>query len=100
LLVNEINAVAPDILITALESPFQEEWVIKNSTKLNARLCIGIGSVLQELLKKEEKKGLSAYFSKKKKKIYEEILFYSFQKKVKRYHFEEAKKNLDNRKNK
>jgi N-acetylglucosaminyldiphosphoundecaprenol N-acetyl-beta-D-mannosaminyltransferase len=100
LLVNEINAVAPDILITALESPFQEEWVIKNSTKLNARLCIGIGAVLQELLKKEEKKGLSGWFSQKRKRLSEKIRFHSFQKKVKRYRSEETKKNLDNGKNK
>ncbi len=85
LLVNEINAVAPDILIIALESPFQEEWVLKNSTKLNARLCIGIGSILEELLGEEEKKTGIAWLAKKWKLFTKKIHFNLFQKKVEKY---------------
>lgn len=86
LLVNEINAVAPDILIVALESPFQEEWVIKNSTKLNAKLCIGIGGILEEILDKETKKDVFSCFLKKCRGLAKRIHWNNFRKNVERYH--------------
>lgn len=92
LLVNEINAVAPDILIVALESPFQEEWVIKNSTKLNARLCIGIGGILEELLEeREHKTGISIIF-KKWNLLIKKVHFQFFRKKVEKYKEKQRKK--------
>ena len=86
LLVNEINAVAPDILIVALQSPFQEEWVMKNSTKLNAKLCIGVGESLQELTgKKEQPKTAHAWIKNKWEEFIKKIHRFLFQKKLKKY---------------
>ena len=86
LLVNEINAAAPDILVVALQSPFQEEWIMKNSTKLNARLCIGVGEGIQELIGETGQPGTVYTWMKKKRenflKKFHRILF---QKKLKKY---------------
>lgn len=92
LLVNEINAIAPDILVIALESPFQEEWVLKNSTKLNARLCIGIGGILEELLEEREKKRGIAWLSRKWKAFTKKIHFNLFQKKAEKYKIKQQEK--------
>lgn len=92
LLVNEINSVSPDVLVVALESPFQEEWIFKNSTKLNARLCVGIGRLFGEVLKENRKKGKFLRFFETwehiSKKIHENI----FQKKAGKY-LEKKEKN-------
>lgn len=90
LLVNEINGIAPDILILMLESPLQEKWIMKNSTKLNAKLCIGIGGILKEIEREEKQvprifqllhinKAYSNWDKKKKRSIR------IFQKKVAHY---------------
>lgn len=49
-IINEINAVNPDMIITLMESPMQENWIIENSTKMSARLCLGIGSYADRIL--------------------------------------------------
>lgn len=85
LLVNEINAVSPDILVVALESPFQEEWVMKNSTKLNARLCIGAGGILDELLKKKEGNGKFTWLTEKWSLFFRKVRWNLFRKKAEQY---------------
>lgn len=45
-IVNEVNSVSPDIILSFLESPFQEEFIAKNKTKLSAKLWFGWGSNL------------------------------------------------------
>lgn len=92
LLVNEINSVSPDILVVALESPFQEEWISKNSTKLNARLCIGIGGILGEFLKDNGKKEKFFWFSSIWKHISRKIHWNLFQKKMEKYLEKKQKK--------
>ncbi|WP_167955536.1 WecB/TagA/CpsF family glycosyltransferase [Anaerosporobacter faecicola] len=51
LVVNEINATAPDILVLALESPQQELWIAHNYTKLNAKLCLVLADIKDGMLK-------------------------------------------------
>lgn len=42
-IINEINSVTPDIILSLLESPFQEELVYKNKSKISAKLWYGLG---------------------------------------------------------
>lgn len=42
-IVNEINSVVPDVVLAALTTPFQEEFVIRNKQKINAKVWIGLG---------------------------------------------------------
>lgn len=42
-IVNEINSVVPDVVMAALNSPFQEEFVIRNKQKINAKVWVGLG---------------------------------------------------------
>ncbi|WP_455716597.1 WecB/TagA/CpsF family glycosyltransferase [Anaerosporobacter sp.] len=51
LVINEINATAPDILVLALESPEQELWIDRNHTKLNAKLCLVLADIKDGMLK-------------------------------------------------
>ncbi|WP_310601619.1 WecB/TagA/CpsF family glycosyltransferase [Anaerosporobacter sp.] len=51
LVINEINAIAPDILVLALESPEQELWIDRNRTKLNAKLCLVLADIKDGMLK-------------------------------------------------
>jgi N-acetylglucosaminyldiphosphoundecaprenol N-acetyl-beta-D-mannosaminyltransferase len=43
--INEINRVAPDILMVAFGAPHQERWIDAHSGKLNAKVCIGVGGL-------------------------------------------------------
>lgn len=51
IVINEINSIAPDILIFAIDSPLQEKWIASNYLKLNSKLCISIGGVIDDILK-------------------------------------------------
>lgn len=51
LVINEINATAPDILVLALESPEQELWIDRNHTKLNVKLCLVLADIKDGMLK-------------------------------------------------
>lgn len=84
--INEINSVAPDILIVAMESPFQENWVVDNSTKLNAKLCIGIGGILDQLQTEDDY--IVKKFLKKRKMKLEQCIF---RKKLVQYNKEKNK---------
>lgn len=62
LVVNEINGANPDILTVIMNSPEQENWIVENSAKINAKLCIGIGGVIKKML--EEYKEAPLFFRK------------------------------------
>lgn len=49
--VNAINAVVPDVLLCAMESPLQEEWLFHNSALLNSKLCFALGEIMNEIRK-------------------------------------------------
>lgn len=51
LVINEINATAPDILVLALESPEQELWIERNHSKLNVKLCLVLADIKDGMLK-------------------------------------------------
>lgn len=53
-IINEINSLAPDILLFSMDTPLQEEWILSNCTKMNARLCIGIGAVIHTILEESK----------------------------------------------
>jgi len=50
LIINEINGMAPDILLVDLDSPLQERWIMEHKTKVNSRLCVGVGGIMQHML--------------------------------------------------
>lgn len=54
LLVNEINNYAPDFVLLSMESPMQEIWIDENKVKLNAKLCISIGSIIDEIIQENK----------------------------------------------
>ncbi len=49
--INDINAIAPDIILVAIETPRQETWITSNKNKLNSKLCIGVGNVINIIAK-------------------------------------------------
>lgn len=55
LVINKINSIAPDILLFALDSPLQEQWIHENNTKFNSKLCFGIGQVIDSITKDYKK---------------------------------------------
>lgn len=42
-LINKINFLKPNIVIVALGSPKQEEWIFLNKNKINANILMGVG---------------------------------------------------------
>lgn len=50
-IINEINSSAPDLLIFAMDSPMQEIWISKNSSKLNAKLCLALAGARSTIFK-------------------------------------------------
>lgn len=53
-IVNEINGIAPDLLIFAVDTPFQEKWIKDNKARLNAKLCFAIGEVIEQIFKEHK----------------------------------------------
>lgn len=49
--VNAINSLAPDVLLVDLPVPGQEEWIMNHSTQLNSKLCIGMGGIMEQMIK-------------------------------------------------
>ena len=45
-IINSINTVSPDVLLVCLGSPKQELWMRDNISRLNVRVCIGLGGSL------------------------------------------------------
>lgn len=44
-IVDEINAVQPNILLVALGSPLQEMWIARNAGRLNTGACLAVGGL-------------------------------------------------------
>lgn len=55
--VNEINGSAADVVISALDSPFQEEFMNKEKKKLNVRLWFSVGYLPSRSKKNSWKSG-------------------------------------------
>lgn len=55
-MINEINSAAPDIILSVMPTPQQEEFLMKNRSKLLAKLWYGLGENYGLLM---EKKGFS-----------------------------------------
>lgn len=75
LVVNEINGANPDIVTVFMNSPRQEDWIVENCAKINAKLCIGIGGVVKKMIEEYKeapfifrKLGLEEFYHKKIKK--------------------------------
>lgn len=105
IVINEINSVAPDILIFAIDSPFQEKWISMNYSKLNSKLCFGIGGVIDQLL--IENKDLPNWVKKLRiQKIYTHLFrgkgfgklreVRIFKKRVENYKIKKGVKNNEN----
>lgn len=45
-LVNDINTKLPDIVLLSMGSTEQEEWLENNKSRINAKLCVVVGSVM------------------------------------------------------
>lgn len=50
-LINDINTKLPDIILLSWESTAQEEWLDNNRLKLNAKLCVALGSVMPIIMR-------------------------------------------------
>lgn len=50
-LVNDINTGLPDLVVMSLGTPHEEEWLRDNRAKLNARLCVVLGSVMDMIIR-------------------------------------------------
>jgi N-acetylglucosaminyldiphosphoundecaprenol N-acetyl-beta-D-mannosaminyltransferase len=48
-IIEEINTVQPQILLVALGSPRQEQWIARNSQHLKAGVCMGVGGLFDFL---------------------------------------------------
>lgn len=47
--VERINASGADILFVAMGVPLQEKWISKNRNRLNPKVCLGVGALLDYL---------------------------------------------------
>ena len=52
-LINEINSAAPDIILSVMPTPQQEEFLMKNRSKLLAKLWYGLGENYGLLMEKK-----------------------------------------------
>lgn len=50
-LINDINTKLPDIILLSMDSTRQEEWLENNRAKVNAKLCLAVGSVMPIVLR-------------------------------------------------
>ncbi len=70
--VNEINTQTPDILALSLADESQEQWLSENKSKVNAKLCIVLGDVADQL--KREYRGAPAFV----RRMGMEAFYYAF----------------------
>lgn len=54
LVINEINSITPDMLLFVIDTPLQERFIMENKSKLNAKLCIGLGRIDVEASMKQK----------------------------------------------
>lgn len=50
-LVNDINTTLPDLILLSMENGHEEEWIYENRAKINAKLCIALGSVMDMIIR-------------------------------------------------
>lgn len=50
-LVNDINTGLPDLIFMSMESPHAEAWLHDNRAKINAKLCVVLGSVMDMIIR-------------------------------------------------
>ncbi|HLX11868.1 MAG TPA: WecB/TagA/CpsF family glycosyltransferase [Bacteroidota bacterium] len=48
-IIDDINAKQPDILLVALGSPLQEEWIANNAQRLKVKVCLAVGGLFDFL---------------------------------------------------
>ncbi|BBF44823.1 N-acetylmannosaminyltransferase [Lachnospiraceae bacterium KM106-2] len=56
--INSINAAVPDIIISTIKAPEQEEWIAKECNKLNSKLFLGFGGITDQIKKSMKKDNL------------------------------------------
>ncbi len=50
-LINDINTKLPDVVIVSMGGTGGEEWILNNKLKINARLCVGMGGVMNLIIR-------------------------------------------------
>ncbi len=50
-LINDINTGLPDIVLLSMDSTGQEEWLLENKGKINAKLCVVGGSIFPLIIR-------------------------------------------------
>jgi N-acetylglucosaminyldiphosphoundecaprenol N-acetyl-beta-D-mannosaminyltransferase len=50
-LINDINTKLPDVILLSMDSTNQEEWLENNKNKLNAKLCMVMGSIMPIIMR-------------------------------------------------
>lgn len=63
--INEINGVEPDCVLSALPCPWQEAFISESRALLNAKVWLGIGTALQEDAEKKPTGKIRYFFLKK-----------------------------------
>ncbi len=53
MLLNQVNGVETDCILSTLSSPLQEEFIIRNKTLLHAKLWLGLGIMLNKMTESE-----------------------------------------------
>ena len=53
-MVNEINGATPDIVISALNSPFEEEFILSHKDKIGTSIWYGIGNACEQIQGKRQ----------------------------------------------
>lgn len=64
-IINEVNGVETDCILSILPSPQQEEFIVKNSALLNARMWLGCGKTLSRMYGERSGSGVRRFFLKK-----------------------------------
>ena len=75
-MINEINSIVPDALILAIDSPELENWLVTHRQKINARMCIALGDILEVIVKENVEPSVFI------KRLGLEKLYYSVRKKI------------------
>ena len=65
-IINEINALEPDCILSVLPSPKQEEFISHNRAFINARIWLGCGEVFNSFSGSNVKRNLLKLFKKDK----------------------------------
>ena len=65
-IINEINSLEPDCILSVLPSPKQEEFIKDNKSYINARVWMGCGEVFGIVSGKSRKRKLLNFFKKDK----------------------------------